>query len=139
MGVEVHQNIDYMRHCYTAGSACLVSPEVAHSEEYRPQTNARLVFLKLRPDYMKQFFELPRYFASEKGDAAMRSAAYFASDTDFLDFIPRALYQPGENPLHTIFDRMTEVMLSPDAAASFTMSALLQRLLMFLFDSSLMP
>ena len=134
---EIYQNIDCLRHYYPRGGCCIVSPEIPHSEEYNEDTNARLLFLKLSRDYVDSLLGISHYFAEEDTEAYRRCAGFFSSPAPYLDFIPRKDFIWQETEVHSLFEKMAELLTAPTASASLEVSLLIHKVLMTLFDRSL--
>ncbi len=134
---EIYQNIDCLRHYYPSGACCIVSPEIPHSEEYSENTSARLLFLKLRKDYISSLLGISHYFSSENTEAFRKCTDFFSSSTAYLDFIPKKDFKWQEEQIHSLFEKMVSLLVSPEESSSLKISLLIHRILMLLFDTSL--
>ena len=134
---EIYQNIDCLRHYYPRGGCCIVAPDIPHSEEYGENTSARLLFVKLRADYVTSLLGLSHFFDSEDTAAYRRCADFFASPATFLDFIPRRDLTWQAEQVHSLFEKMVNILLSPGESASLEISLLIYKVLLILFDTSL--
>ncbi|MBQ1491966.1 MAG: helix-turn-helix domain-containing protein [Blautia sp.] len=133
---QIYQNIDNDRHFYGAGCCCIVSPDTMHSEEYAPDTDARLIFVKLSKDYVKSLQRLPLYFPEEENLSRERLLAFLAGKSPFMDFIPREGVD-GASLLFPEVDGAARVILEPGRSASLLVTAKIHQLLLLLFDQSL--
>lgn len=134
---EIYQNIDCLRHYYPQGGACLVPPDIPHSEEYDKATSARLLFFKLRKDYVASLLGLAHFFGSEDTAAYRRCADFFASPATYLDFIPLKDFNWQAEQVHSLFEKMANILISPSESASLEISLLIYKVLLILFDTTL--
>lgn len=134
---EIYQNIDCLRHYYPRGGCCIVGPELPHSEEYNENTHVRLLFFKLRKDYAASLLALSHFFAAEDTEAYRRCASFFSSAGDYLDFFPQKDFTWQAEKVHSLFEKMVSLMLSPGESTSLEMALLIYKTLMLLFDRSL--
>lgn len=137
---SIYINIENSRHLYTKGCCYILNKNVIHAEEYN--SDFRLVFLQLSVSFMKSiygdlclnFFDieknLPKSTLMEFLETNL--GIYEDMDKDYVDFIPNREHDFLSNHVHSIFDRLTKTMLSPQAGSSIYLKNKIIELLSFL-------
>jgi len=133
----IYQNIDCLRHYYPCGGGCIVGPEIPHSEEYNESASMRLLFFKLRKDYVTSLLRLSCFFDTENTETCRRCDDFFSSDEGYLDFIPQKDHAWQVEQVHSLFEKITNLLISPGETASLEISLLIYKILILLFDRSL--
>ena len=137
---ELYQIIEGIRHYYPAGSACILNPNVRHTEEF--STSFRAVYFQLSREFLKDCFEAPAYFACDSTSGGTEAflpggRGEKAEDyKEYIDFIPRPDYPGAPEEIHRLIDKMLRETLSPSPGASSEIRADTVRLFLLLYDES---
>lgn len=133
---DFYQNIENTIHKYPAGSCCLLSPIVFHTEDYTH--DCRLATLSCSEELLNTLFfqKSNQYFQVERsleGNELRHFLKNHLSDNpstgkNYIDFIPRKDPDWSIKHVHSIFDLMTQQILAPISGSSFHIQALICRL-----------
>ena len=137
---EVYQNIENMRHLYTAGSCCIMNKNVRHTEEYL--SDFRIVFLSLTEEtlsvissfFSHALFDIERNRKKSKIEQFLfeNLANPSSQGKDYMDFIPHQDHQWVVEHVHNIFEKLTKESLTPEIGSSFHIYELIYDLLFVL-------
>ena len=140
---ELYQNIENIRHYYPMGSACILNPNVRHTEEFI--TDCRCVYVQMSRDLIRQCFDTPLFFSSEPDQPLQEIRSFFfpshsqehTEQKKYIDFISedgdRAAKARAET--HRILDSLMQETLSPSANASSRIRYGFTELLYHLFST----
>lgn len=134
---EIYQNIENMRHLYTAGSCCILNKNVRHTEEYL--TDFRVVFLSLTDEMLTviaSFFDHALFDVERNRKKSQTEQFLFdnlghpaSQSKDYMDFIPHQNHQWAIEHVHNIFEEITKESLTPKVGSSFRIYELIYTLL----------
>lgn len=139
---EVYQNIENLRHLYTAGSCCLLNKKTRHTEEY--SSEYRAVFLSFSDELMRKLYQnlSMDFFTVEKSGPGTKLEAFFAGTLEgdphtgrsYLDFIPRQNRVSTAAKVHKLLDSAAAQLLAPKNGSSFIILEKLTELFLYLND-----
>lgn len=137
---EVYQNIENMRHLYTAGSCCMMNKNVRHTEEYL--SDFRVVFLSFTEETLavvSSFFSHALFDVERNREKSKLEQFLFenlANPTsfrkDYMDFVPHHSHQWVVKHVHNLFENLTKESLSPEIGSSFRIYKLIYELFLIL-------
>ena len=136
---ELYQVIEGIRHYYPAGSACILNPNVRHTEELT--TRFRAVYLQMTAQFLSDCFAAPAYFDCDSGEEYRSIREFFLEASpdspdfrEYIDFIPRPEDKTAPGDIHRIADRMLRETISPAPGSSSRIRAMTTELFRLLFD-----
>ncbi len=141
---DFFQQIEARRYKYTARSCCLLNRNIRHREEFDSAYST--VILSLSYEFLKSLFADPFDLYFPGGDASWKENAELKSFFDielqnslrdrksFLNFTPVYEQTESNDVIHEIFDRLTQLALSPAPGSSHSFRALICQLLAQLSD-----
>lgn len=132
----LYQNIENRRHLYIPGSCCLLNKNVRHTEEY--STDFRVIFFQFSERFIREIFSAltMNYFQIEREHKQTQMEEFLQrniADSDhtgknYIDFIPTKDAAWTVQNVHSIFEQITQELLSPQFGSSATITALFFKL-----------
>ena len=138
---DTFQNIEYRRHFYPEGCACLMNRSIRHQEEY--EGDQSVVFLQLSRSYLQQLLSRPSYFVEDESLAMEELGAFIQSGGDLhdegrncIDFKPAGAKGQAAKHVGRILDDIMLELLSPRVGSSRRVDAWMLELFETLFADS---
>lgn len=135
-----YQTIEHERHVYTAGSCCLLNPNVRHAPEFT--TPFRIVLLQFSCDFLKSILDSLSlcFFKIERQQPANNLEDFLHSDFDtpigkhknYIDFIPLQDNEWITKQIHCLLDAITKTTLMPTVGASHMIQSICFKLMQLL-------
>ena len=140
---NIYQIIENERHLYSAGSCCLLNPNVRHAIEF---TNGfRAILLQISTEFLKSISDDLRlnFFEIEQQQTANNFEIFLHSDLDtnkgkqknYIDFIPVQENDWIVDNMHHLLDAIARTTLSPTIGASHMIKSICFRLFQLLSSS----
>lgn len=141
---EYYQQIENLRHKYSARSCCLLNRNVRHREEYT--TAFSIVNLSLSAEFLKELLEgeMQNFFSDEPLLHKQEELFQFFSNEflgsgsqqkSYIDFIPQSHIFEGKDRVHDLLDQLTQIIISPVPGGSYMLRGLICQILFRLSDS----
>lgn len=140
---SMYQIIENERHLYTAGSCCLLNPNVRHAIEFT--SGFRSVLLQISTEFLKSIFDDLRlsFFKIEQLQPSNNLENFLYSDFDtehgkqknYIDFIPLQQNDWITKNMHCLLDAIARTTLSPAIGSSHMIKSICFRLFQLLSSS----
>lgn len=134
------QKIEGKEFMYSAGTCCLISPELSHSERFTEET--QLLFVGLSNEFVTELMESQKisYFKQERELQENFILQFAGTDKGkakrYLDFFPRRR-QTGCAALRDLSEALVNTAFSPHFGATYIIKGLLCQLLDHLASDAL--
>lgn len=133
---HMHQIVEGKRYLYVSDSCCLLNRDTLHNEVY--STDYVCLFLSISVDLVTRLLNYgnPMIFSHEKDESSNLIFRFLKKNLeenhtgskDFLDFVPRISGDEQKKQVHSLFEEMAHLFLSPGSGATFDLLALIRRL-----------
>lgn len=142
---ELFLRVESQRHKYSSGSCFLLNRNVSYNEDFT--SPFRTINLFLPEDFFRELItEDERYFVTKHLWNSHTELYHFFEEElegehkekkNYIDFIPQKDVDDNYDLLRTLFDELTQIILSPSPGCSFLFKNLICRIFVCLSDKNL--